>query len=581
MSEFHFSPRANRAGEIAWLPWGAAAFERAREQDKPILLAISAVWCHWCHVMDETSYSDPHVIAAINQRYVPVRVDNDRRPDVNARYNMGGWPTTAFLTPDGALLTGATYLPPEAMRRALDEIASFYAEKKADIAARTAPAPVAHHPPTSHDAPQEATIARMVEQMTASYDQEYGGFGDAPKFPHPELMELLLMQWRATGEPQLHAMVAHTLLAMVRGGTYDHVEGGFFRYSTTRDWSVPHFEKMAEDHAGLLRVLAQLAIYAPSAELRETLVSTVRYVRDVLHDPHTGLYAGSQDADEAYFALPLDQRRQRAAPYVDRTSYTNWTCALAGASFWVARALDDDAMMRGAARTLDTVAQRLLDDDGFAYHYLVPGGVAQVRGLLTDQAAYLRALLDAHEFSGEARFLQRAQRLADALLERFQAPEGGFYDHLGIEGQLGRLELRDRPIVDNANVADSLLRLSALTLDPRYRERAAACLAVYAGTHAAAGSFAAAYGRALRRLLSPDVSVRVVGDAVSTDAFRETALRLPAPVLTVRTLGAADAADAGLPAGDAAYVCRGTACGPPVREPSGLRAAYDALVAAP
>ena len=130
MSEFRFSPRANRASEIAWVAWSPEAFERARTQDKPILLSISAVWCHWCHVMDETSYSDPGVIAAINERYVPIRVDNDRRPDVNARYNMGGWPTTAFLAPDGTLLTGATYLPPAAMQRALDDIATFYAENK-------------------------------------------------------------------------------------------------------------------------------------------------------------------------------------------------------------------------------------------------------------------------------------------------------------------------------------------------------------------------------------------------------------------------------------------------------------------
>src|SRR5215469_15099640 len=138
MDDFRFSPRANRANEIGWMSWGTQAFDRARSEDKPILLSISAVWCHWCHVMDETSYSDPGVITAINDRFVPVRVDNDRRPDVNARYNMGGWPTTAFLAPDGTTLTGATYLPPQQMRRALEEIARFYAERKGEIAERAA-----------------------------------------------------------------------------------------------------------------------------------------------------------------------------------------------------------------------------------------------------------------------------------------------------------------------------------------------------------------------------------------------------------------------------------------------------------
>ncbi len=136
-TQFHFSPRPNRANEIRWSDWSVSAFERAQQEDKPILLAISAVWCHWCHVMDETSYSQPAIIDLINERYVPVRVDNDQRPDINARYNQGGWPTTAFLSPDGALLAGATYLPPEQMQAALDRVATFYKEHRAEIEARS------------------------------------------------------------------------------------------------------------------------------------------------------------------------------------------------------------------------------------------------------------------------------------------------------------------------------------------------------------------------------------------------------------------------------------------------------------
>ncbi len=580
MSEFRFSPRANRANEIGWSAWGPEAFERARAQDKPILLAISAVWCHWCHVMDETTYSDPDVIATINERYVPVRVDNDRRPDVNARYNMGGWPTTAFLAPDGTLLTGATYLPPETLARALDDVASFYAGNKPAIAARAAAAP----PQVARDgAPselRETMIVRLIEQLTESYDDEYGGFGDAPKFPQPELLEFLLSEWRGGGEERLYAMVAQTVLAMARGGTYDHVEGGFFRYSTTRDWSVPHFEKMAEDHAGLIRVLARLTLFAPGAGFRDILLSTMRYVRETLRDSRTHLFAGSQDADEAYFALPLEERTAREAPFVDRTSYTNWTCGLAGAWFYAGRALDDDATIAQAAATLDAVHDRLTDAQGLAYHYVVPGEAPQVRGLLTDQAAYLRALLDAHEISGEPRFLERARGLAARILDRFEAEDGGFYDRVHSE-TLGRLEMRDRPIVDNATVADGLLRLSALTLEPRYRERAAAALAVYARTYASAGSFAATFGRALRRLLLPELSIRIVGTPHTTDDFREAALRLPA-AFTIRTLPPDGAAEAQLPAQPhpAAYVCLGTACGPPVLEAARLRDAYDALAAA-
>ena len=133
--DFRFSPRPNRAAEIRWRPWGEPAFAEARRLGRPVLLSLSAVWCHWCHVMDETSYSDPRVIAAVNEHFVPVRVDNDRHPDVNRRYNMGGWPTTAFLAPSGDVLTGGTYLPPDQMLESLARVKAFFDANQAQIVA--------------------------------------------------------------------------------------------------------------------------------------------------------------------------------------------------------------------------------------------------------------------------------------------------------------------------------------------------------------------------------------------------------------------------------------------------------------
>jgi len=192
----HFSPRPNRAHEIGWLEWGQQAFERAQREDKPILLSISAVWCHWCHVMDETSYSDEAVIAAIRDRYVPVRVDNDRRPDVNARYNQGGWPTTAFLTPDGSLLAGATYLPPDQLHQALDQISQFYRTNRAEIVQRAAEirTPAHAYTPAPASELQESIVRDVVEHIAQAYDEEYGGFGDAPKFPMIDVLEFLLQE---------------------------------------------------------------------------------------------------------------------------------------------------------------------------------------------------------------------------------------------------------------------------------------------------------------------------------------------------------------------------------------------------
>jgi uncharacterized protein YyaL (SSP411 family) len=491
---------------------------------------------------------------------------------------MGGWPTTAFLSPDGSTLTGATYLPPEQMRRALDEIANFYRENKGAIAERSLEtrSKRATYRPSSRDDLREAMVVRLVEEITDSFDEEYGGFGDAPKFPQPDVHEFLLSEWRLTDDRRLYDVVAKTMLGMARGGMYDHVEGGFFRYSTTRDWSVPHFEKMAEDHAGLLRMLAQLTTFGASQDFRATLVSASNYVRNVLRDGQTGLFAGSQDADETYYELPLDERRRHGVPYVDRTSYTNWTCGLASGLLWAGRALDDDAILAAAMQCLDRVHDTLLDEHGLAFHFIEPGGTPQIRGLLTDQVAYARALLDAHEIAGEERFLTRARAIVDRTVERFAAEDGGFYDRIPSQDALARLEIPDRPIGDNGTFAEALLRLAVLTGESGYRDVAERTLALFARTYAAAGPFASAYARALRRFLSPEVSVRIAGTAKSTDAFRETALRLPNPFLTVRT-GSAEAL--GLPPQPhpAAYVCVGTVCGPPAAEAAGLRAAYDAV----
>ncbi len=580
-TDFHFSPRANRASEIAWMPWGEEAFSRAQREQKAVLLSISAVWCHWCHVMDETSYSDPEIIAAINRDFVPVRIDNDERPDINARYNMGGWPTTVFLAADGTTITGATYLAPPQMRRALAEITRFYREQRDDIAARGAEL---RSRSGSYEAGavadlSQSMVAHVVNDIAAGYDAEYGGFGEAPKFPQPEMLELLLAQWRYTGEHRLYEMVARTLREMSRGGMYDHIEGGFFRYSTTRDWSVPHFEKMAEDHGGLLRVLAQLLLWAPTDDMRITLKSALGYVRTVLLDPSTHLFAGSQDADEAYFSLPLDERRKRTAPFVDRRAYTDWNAGLAGAFAWAALALDDDTLTAHGAAALDALHERMSDPEGLLYHVLAPGEAPRVRGLLGDQVAYVRALLDMHEATGEARFLERAAAHASRIVERFSAPDGGVYDHAGIEATLGRLDVPDRPIVDNGLFAEAMLRLAAMTGEQRFRAAAERTLALYARTFAAAGSFASTYVRALQRYLAPEVTIKATGRLPDTGDFREAARRLPTPFVSVRTLDAASAREAGLPASPcpAAYVCVGTLCGAPIQSAAGLRNAYDLL----
>jgi len=178
--DLRFSPRPNRAGEINWEPWGEEAFQRSAREKKPVLLSISAVWCHWCHVMDETSYSDAAVIDLLNRKYILVRVDSDRNPDINRRYNQGGWPTTAFLNSEGRLLAGATYLPPETMRKALERISELYADHGEEAGE---PAGGSLLQETAKSALDPDTVKASGALLLRSWDRTYGGLGTAAKFP--------------------------------------------------------------------------------------------------------------------------------------------------------------------------------------------------------------------------------------------------------------------------------------------------------------------------------------------------------------------------------------------------------------
>jgi uncharacterized protein YyaL (SSP411 family) len=580
-ARFHFSPRPNRAHEIAWRDWGDAAFEEAKREGKPVLLSLSAVWCHWCHVMDETSYSDPNVIVRANELFVPIRVDADERPDINSRYNLGGWPTTAFLTADGFLLGGATYVPPQSMKPLLDDVSRAWAEQRDAISQR-----IAERIARSKDEPASSAAmlsAGIVDTVAASvieaYDPHFGGLGTEPKFPHPPAFALLLMHYERTGDMRLLTMVLTTLRAMALGGMYDAVEGGFFRYSTTQDWSVPHFEKMLEDHGGLLPLYARAWTLTKEDQLREALEKAIGFLRAVLRDPQSGLFGGSQDADEEYYLLTLEKRREREAPYVDRTVFAGWNAGIASAFLRSARALGDRSLETDALTVLDALRDRFSDERGLLYHFARPGEAPQVRNLLGDQVSYLRALIDAHETTGEQRFLDRAVALADRIDEVFVQPDGALGDHANEDEALGMMRFIDRPVAENASAADSLLRLSAMTLMDRFRDRALAILRYYVSSYEQQKYFAAPYAIAVARALSEDLSITIVGTPEATTELRKAALEIRNPMLVVTTLSSEPEAKArsftwGEPA---AYVCRGTACSAPVHEPASLADALSSF----
>ena len=582
VSEFRFSPRPNRAGDIRWREWGSAAFNEASLTRRPVLLGISAVWCHWCHVMDETTYSDPDVIRLINDRYVPVRVDNDKRPDVNRRYNMGGWPTTAFLTPDGEIITGGTYLPPDVMRQYLSQVADVYRDRRAEMDQRVselrlhdAQARGAHAGPLS-----SAIVDEVLSVTTGAFDPEFGGFGREPKFPQPNVLRLVLDEYRRRRDGDLAAMLQQTLGAMSSGGMYDHVAGGFFRYATQRDWSVPHYEKMLEDNSELLALYAEAHRTFPDAGYDRVAQDVSRWMREVLLRREAHLFGGSQDADEHYYTLDAQGRAKLPAPYVDPVLYTNWNALAASGHVALSIATGAAASLSVAATTLAALRARLWDQPVGTYHFDAGDG-PRLPALLTDAAALLAAQLDLYEAGAGATALEFARQIAQHLVSLEDADVDGFSDAAGRD-EPGRVARPERPIEDNALAADSLLRLATLTGEERWRELAVRALRSFAGGYREWGQFAAPYARAVARAIAEPLHIVVVGPGsdARADALWRTAVRVDDPAGVVERLDPAQDRvrmdQLGYPASSvAAYVCVGSVCSAPIAEDVALRAELD------
>ena len=580
MPDFHFSPRPNRAHEIAWREWSDSAFAEAREQDKPILLGISAVWCHWCHVMDETSYSDPVVIQLVNERFIPIRVDNDQRPDVNRRYNLGGWPTTAFLTPDGELLTGGTYVPPEQMRAYLIQVSEAYRQAKPDILQKIAVvnarrAEVRNARSASSAQLSDEIVAHVLRDIRDNFDPLYGGWGTAPKFPQTDALELVLEKYHATRDESLLSIVIITLKAMARGGIYDQEAGGFFRYSTTRDWSIPHLEKMLEDNAKLLALYAHAYQVTHDEAFLMTIRTLTAYVDSMLTDHARGGFHGSQDADEHYYALALAERAELPSPYVDRTCYTDWNSLMVSAFLDATRVLNEERMQTFALRTLERIWRVMYRADAGLFHFCREDGTPQLLNQLSDLARTTRALLDAYQTTGDAEHLMRAQTLANLALDGlYDAEEGAFWSEPRGRESLGLLRLPDKSLNENAAMADALTRLCRFTDEGKYRDAAERTLAFFASDYARYGLIAAEYARAVDHFLNEPVAIHVVGAAedARTRALYAAALAEYAPVKIVQLLDpardAARLAQLGYPARESplAYVCVGQRCLAPISD---------------
>jgi uncharacterized protein YyaL (SSP411 family) len=329
---------------IDWHEWNDEAFARAKTEDKPILLDIGAVWCHWCHVIDRESYENSTISKIINEHFVAIKVDRDERPDVDSRYQsaisaisgQGGWPLTGFLLPDGKPFFGGTYFPPDdqmgrpGFRRVLLAVADSFKNKRPDLirAADSLSDAVAQAETFTgaQGAFDAAVVDSQISSLTQLFDIRNGGFGEAPKFPHCSSLDLILEQHQqlASGGgdvgKHLLAMAETTLEKMARGGMYDQLAGGFHRYSVDEKWLVPHFEKMSYDNSELLKNYLHGWQVTQNPLLKQTAQGIITWVNEVLSDQHQGGFYASQDADYSldddgdYFTWTLQELRAALLP---------------------------------------------------------------------------------------------------------------------------------------------------------------------------------------------------------------------------------------------------------------------------
>ncbi|HEU6446606.1 MAG TPA: thioredoxin domain-containing protein, partial [Gaiellaceae bacterium] len=552
---------------VDWYPWSEEAFERARAEDRPILLSIGYSACHWCHVMEHESFEDEETAALMNQRFVNVKVDREERPDVDALYmdavvaltGHGGWPMTVFLNPAGEPFFGGTYFPPEArhglpaFRDVLTAVSDLYRERPAaagssarelvealEASSRVRP---------STDPLTEGILGDAARALRRQFDAEWGGFGGPPKFPQASVLEFLLrMHLRGDGEAL--PMAVKTLDAMAAGGMYDLLGGGFHRYSVDRQWLVPHFEKMLYDNALLASAYLHGWVVTGEKRYRRVAEETLDYVLRELALPEGGL-ASAQDADTdgvegltftwtAEEGVPeellqpfehgrsiirgeLDEelrrrlweiREQRPKPARDDKAIASWNGLALAALAEAGRRLERPGFVEGARRVAEFLLGPLSDGEGRLLRSYREGR-AKTTGFLEDYADTARGLLELHVATGELRWLEEARRLALLAVDLFADEEHGGFFRTPEHGE--RLITRQKAFDDsptpsgNSMLAEVLLRLARIYGAEELEQRAVGVFRLVAPTLPRAPQ---AFGHALSALdlhFSPPRELAIVG----------------------------------------------------------------------
>ena len=458
---------------IEWQPWTAPAFARAAREGKPVLLSIAAAWCRACHEMDRTTYADPAVAALIAGRFVAVRVDADRRPDINERYNLGGWPTTAFLTADGRLITGGTFIEADRMTGVLARVAEAFEARAAEWATSAGDAEE-RDPPESADS---IAFPDAVAAIFSTFDDEYGGFGVEPKFPHTAPVHLALGLFRETGVAHWRRIAERTLDAFWDGGLRDRDAGGFFRYAATRDWQLPHAEKLLDTNASILAAYAEASVVLGRSVDRDRTAAVARFITESLRDPAGGYYGSD----------------------AERVLYADANAAAASALLKASSALGDSALGQEALASFERVLLGCYRPGAGLAHYV--SGDDAVRGLLGDQVMALAALLEAHDLTDGEPYQMMAEEIGHYLVrEMWDEASGGFVDRSARADDIGLLRTRRKPFVLNAEAATALVRLQRVSREYDFSRHARGALLAAAREARTQGPLAAHYVLAARQV---------------------------------------------------------------------------------
>jgi uncharacterized protein YyaL (SSP411 family) len=608
---------------VDWYPWGDEALARAREENKPILLSIGYAACHWCHVMEHESFEDAETAALLNERFVPIKVDREERPDLDGIYmdavvaltGHGGWPLTVFLNPDGEPFLGGTYFPPEprhglpSFRQVLAAVSDLYREQPAEVGRRTrvlveALEQAASAAPSS-DPLTESLLFEAVRRLGELFDPEWGGFGGAPKFPPASALELLLRR-------EERKMAAKTLDAMAAGGMYDLVGGGFHRYSVDERWLVPHFEKMLYDNALLVPAYLHGWLVTGDDRYRAVAEQTIEYLLRELRLEEGG-FASSQDADtegvegltytwapgegtpeelfepfedgrfvlrgeldEETRARLLEIRASRPQPALDDKAIASWNGLALAALAEAGRRLVRPDLVKEARSLASFLLGPLSGDDG-RLHRSRRAGRSSGTGYLDDYANVAHGLYELHVATGELRWLEEARRLALLAVELFTDDAHGGFFVAPVDGEpliARKKELFDHPTPSgNSMLAYVLLRLARIYGDDELERRAAGVLRLLgAGLGRAPTEFAWALN-ALDLYLATPTEIAIVGSPESEVAraalepFEPNAVVAYGPAGGIPLLEGKDLVD-GKPA---VYVCERFACRRPVTDPAELR----------